>query len=479
MTKNEIISGLKQLGLKHGDIVLLHSSLASLGKIAGGAQTVLDAFLDVLGETGTLVVPTFGALGIITEIVKTHPKAISSIHPRASVAAIGKKAANICQDHWKAETAHGDDTPYMRIARLGGYVCLLGVDQDRNTTLHTVEALLRLPYLKPTKKVTFATPEGEVTKEWPFFPGPHRDFIGLDRIFRESGKMKIGRIGDSVVRLIKSQDLIDLALEAGRKNPAFVLCKNPRCTDCVTQRAELIRHRLSGESFRLAAAGSLAGRYIPEMVENLKASGIKLVELDYIGGQPIYRLAPEKIKKAVHELREAGADVSGLRSCAIAMANSKLLETARECKVARVLLPLGSDSALLAEEAQKQNITVSFYNLGLDSRKASDLILDLQNRRLMFGFAFNAASFAAVGENPFLFSYKQKLRRFVDQLDVEDALFDGLPAALAEGNAEIKEMISILRCASFSGRMVLGTGNRFVGTLQDAVRRFLDLLDNM
>ena len=478
------------MGLKNGDIVLLHSSLASLGQVEGGARTVVDAFLDVLGENGTLVVPTFGALGVITEIVKTDPKAVCSIHPKASVAAIGKKAADICRDHWKAETAHADHTPYLRIAQLGGYVCLLGVDQDRNTTLHSAEALLRLPYLS-TRKATFSTPDGEVTKEWAFFPGPHRDFIGLDRIFRESlpasggaagdqgGKIKFTRIGNSVVRLIKSQDLIDTALEAGRKNPAFVLCQNPHCEDCVAQRAALIRHRLSGESFCLAAAGSLAGRYIPEMIENLKASGLKLIELDYLEGRPIHLLPPEKIKNAAQELQAGECEITALRACAVTVANSNLLETARVCNISRVTLPLGSDSALLAEEAHKQGLTVSFYNLGMDSRKASDLILDLQNRQLKFGFTFNAAAFVAAGEKPFLFSYKQKLRRFIDQLDMEDALFDGSPAALAEGNAEIKEMISILRCASFPGLMVLGTRNRFAGTLRDAMGRFTGLLDNM
>ena len=258
-----------------------------------------------------------------------------------------------------------------------------------------------------------------------------------------------------------------------------MLCDNPQCADCVVQRATLIRHRMSGESFRLAAAGSLAGRYIPEMIENLKVAGITLVELDYIEGQPIHILPPEKIQKAVLELRAGGCEVIALRSCAIASDNAELLETARTCKVPRVLLPVGHDSGLIAEESRKQAIAVSFYNSGMDSRKVSEVILDLQNRRLKFGFTFNAASFAVAGERPFLFSYKQKLRRFIDQLDIEDALFDGSPASLAEGNAEIKEMVSILRCASFSGLMVLGTRNRFAGTLRDTTKRFISLLDNM
>jgi aminoglycoside 3-N-acetyltransferase len=479
MDKNEIVAGLRKMGLKAGDLVLLHSSLASLGQVEGGAQTVVDAFLDVLGESGTLVVPTFGELGIITDVVKNHPKAVQSIHPKAGVAAIGRKAAEICQDHWKAETAHAEGTPYVRIAQLGGYVCLMGVDQDRSTTLHTVEELLRLPYLKTTKKTTFKTEEGEVTKEWKLFPGPHRDFIGLDRLFRGSGKMKTGRVGNSEVRLMKSQELIDVAVAAGLENKAFVLCDNPNCADCVAQRADITRDRLSKESFRLAASAGLAGRYVPQMIANLKASGIGLVELDFIEGQPVHLLKTDKIQKAVRELREAGCEVSALRSCAVLTDNVKFLDLGRDCGVLRAVMPLGADSASVAEEARGHGIAVSFYNLGMESKKVSDTILEMHQKGLQFGHTFNAAGFAAAGEKPFLFSYKQKLRRFIDQLDIEDALFDGSPARLAEGNAEIKEMISILRCASFSGLMVLGQRNRFVANLRDTVARLIALLDSM
>ena len=242
ITRMEIAQGLRTLGLTTGDIVLLHSSLASMGHVEGGAEAVVDAFLDVLGPEGTLVVPIFEpGLGIITEVVKARQGAVCSIHPWACVAAVGRDAEELCREHWKAPLAHTENTPYMRIADKGGYVCLLGVDQDRSTTLHTVEALLRLPYLQETQPVTFDTPEGKVTQTWPFFPGPHRDFIGLDPALRASGRMRMRRIGDAVVRLMRSRDLIDVTLELGRKDPAFVLCDNPNCPDCVPQRAALRR----------------------------------------------------------------------------------------------------------------------------------------------------------------------------------------------------------------------------------------------
>ena len=145
ITQQDIESGLRSLGLKKGDAVLLHSSLTSLGRVEGGADSVVDAFLAVLGESGTLVVPTFGALGAIPEAVKARPGVTRSVHPLASVAALGAQAAALCRDHWKAELAHGPDTPYMRLTAMGGYVCLLGVDHDRSTMLHVPEELLRLP----------------------------------------------------------------------------------------------------------------------------------------------------------------------------------------------------------------------------------------------------------------------------------------------------------------------------------------------
>ena len=81
MRKREIVKGLNGLGLKKGDIVLLHSALSTLGRVAGGANTVVDAFIEVLAKEGTLVVPVFGKLGVITEEVKARRNSVKSIHP--------------------------------------------------------------------------------------------------------------------------------------------------------------------------------------------------------------------------------------------------------------------------------------------------------------------------------------------------------------------------------------------------------------
>ncbi len=478
MEQSEIERGLRDLGLKRGDSVIVHSSLSSLGRVVGGARSVVDALLAVLGDEGTLVVPTFGSLGRVTEVVRDDPRAAHSHHPLAGVAAIGPEAEAICRDHDKAETAHGPGTPYHRIAEMGGCICLIGVDQDRNTTLHTVEELLRLPYLKD-RTVTFSTPEGEVTRTVRLFPGPHRDFLGLDRLLRERGVMRIGRIGDAVVRLLSSRAMIDVCLELGRRDPTFALCENPHCEDCRSQRADIWRDRLRRESFKLVASSRLAGGNVVEMISGLHAAGIDRIELDRVGDQPVHMLSGRDFASVVRALREGGGDVTAVRCSGPVDGFERLLDRMAESDIRRVVLPHIRSAREQIEAARQRDIAVSLTNLGQGSEAISKGLVDLADEGADVRFAFSAAEFVRMGEKPFLHSFRQRLHRYVDQLDLEDATFDGTTQPLGLGNAEIKEMISVLRCRSFSGPMVLTSSNKEVGDIREAAHRFQALLEAM
>jgi sugar phosphate isomerase/epimerase len=317
-----------------------------------------------------------------------------------------------------------------------------------------------------------------VTQSIPYFPGPHRDFIGLERLLRSAGKMRIGRIGNAVVRLMKSRDLIDLTVEAGRRDPAFVLCENPNCADCVAQRAVLRRERLRREEFTTAASAALAGRYVPEIVDNCRAAGIDAVELDYLQGRPVHKLRGVKLADAVRSLRDEGLGVTSLR---LGVISSKLAGTfaeAADLHIGRVVLPLSAEAPAHAAAAGEKGLTASFCNVGLASEKVLEFMSAARAADERAGLTFNVANFARVAENPFT-SFRARLARFIDQLDVEDCTFDGTPTPLAMGNAETKEVISAIRCRSFAGAMVLGAGNRGVMDLLGTARRFVELLEAM
>ncbi len=477
MTKQEIIAKLQEMGLTTGDKVLLHSSLISLGHVDGGPDAVIDAFLEVLGKEGTLLVPVFGDLGILTKTVKARPEAVISPCPVGTLAAIGADAEALCHDHWKAETAHGENTPFTRLADVDGYVCLLGCDQDRNTSLHSVEALLELPYLKTTTQ-TFTTPEGEeITKSWKYYPGPHRDFIGLDRCYREAGVMQISRIGNAQVRLIKSKDLLEIGMAVGVEDPAFVLCDNPECADCVRQRAAIFADRMAEESFKLTASSRLAGRYVPEMVENLNAAGIKFIELDYVQGKACIFMSAEKLQAVAAELRAENIQISALSADVVPDDPEIPAMLAQAAGIDRLILPVGAVAA--AECAVKAGIEVSFRNINHTALAASTAVNEFRKNNPCSA-CFNPAAFVRAGEKPFLGSYRKgRFIKIIGQLDLVDSIWDGTPKNLARGNGEVKELMSILRCHNFSGFFSLGGGNIYPDSLKEAADNMSWLLDNM
>jgi len=311
----------------------------------------------------------------------------------------------------------------------------------------------------------------KITKTWPGYPGPHRDFIGIDRRMLESGIMTIGKVGSAQARLIDAKKLLEEGKKWGKEDPAFVLCDNPACPDCVEQRARIFAAEMGKEAFKLAMSSRLAGRYVPEMIENLHACGIRCIELDYVQGKPASMMPAEKLAAAVKEFSEAEIEVTALRLMAVPADPAKFCETLKKAKIKTVLLP-GNASPDAVKAFRKAKITVAIYNCC-----QSGVELAARAAELKAGTVLDPAAFAAMGEMPFLRSYRNgRFIKHMVQLDVNDALFDGTAVRLAKGNGEIKELVSINRCRNFSGVLTLGAGVIYPATAREMAADFAKLL---
>lgn len=251
ITPAAIATGLMDLGVRPGDALLLHSALSSLGRLAGGAPALVGTLLDVLSPAGTLMVPTLtdvhqpfsveaspSTVGRVSEVVRLWPGARRSRHPTHSVAALGAQAQFLTEGHEHASPC-GPDSPYGRLGRLGGWVLLLGVDQDRNTTWHVAETVADAAYLR-TLTVPVGQPDGSVQSvALPKSPWGHREFIRWDRPLREAGLLRLGWIGSAAVRLMRSDALVAFGVERLRADPAAFLCTKPGCVFCQWARARL------------------------------------------------------------------------------------------------------------------------------------------------------------------------------------------------------------------------------------------------
>lgn len=258
VTRDRLIEDFRALGLGRGDRVAMHSSLKSIGFVLGGAQTVVRALMEVVGPEGTILMPVFSRpaprfvmaetpsrTGLITETFRKMPGVVRSPHPTHSVAVWGDRAEEIAAGHEQA-TGLGVDSPFHRLAKMGGLVMFVGCDMRSASIIHVAEAIARVPYLDvfyPGYDIpmTVVYPDGrERVVEPRENPGDGSAFLVVEEELRRRGLIREGLVGQARTMLVKGSDVIEAALELLRRDPAALLCRRPDCPVCPRAR-EAIR----------------------------------------------------------------------------------------------------------------------------------------------------------------------------------------------------------------------------------------------
>lgn len=240
----------KALGIKLGDIIIMHSSLSRIGWTIGGSVAVIEALTGVLTPEGTLVMPTFTsgnsepsywqnppvpeswwstireempaynpqvtpsrAMGRIVETFRTWPEVVRSSHPMSSFAAWGKYAKAIIENH-ELEADIGENSPISRLYDLNGLILLLGVTHSNNTSLHLAEFRSDYPG-KTYKRAGCAMMVNNTRKwsEWTELDVDPDDFEQLGKDFESSNEFTLGKVGEAETRLISVRTIVDFAIK--------------------------------------------------------------------------------------------------------------------------------------------------------------------------------------------------------------------------------------------------------------------------
>jgi aminoglycoside 3-N-acetyltransferase len=495
MQRAELVEGLRSLGISRGDVLLVHSSLASLGHVEGGADTVINALMEVIGEEGLLVMPTFASpdkifdrrrsptgLGAIPDAFWRRPQVLRSMHPTHSVAAWGKGAQELICGHEKASDAYGESTPYEKIALWGGKILLLGVDLDRCTMLHTIEALSDAPYLD-TVEASYLDDHGVVhTIEVKRMAGPHRHFLGLNKRLIEDGIMVKGKVGDALCSLIKAKEMIDLGLSLIKGQPDLMLCHNPSCLDCQLQRGAIKKRTLSDLPIPPVGVNSLEISYdIEDVLRVCAFEGISSLELAGLDDRYILELKPKELDGLKGYLNSSGFQVFSLDLGRHFIEDSEdpFFYSQRAVKVAQRLgaerivfsispsaevmfLELSGFFSYLAELGEKESCIFLMENMATprgDLRLLLDALKKIDSPYLRL--AYNPANYGLMGGRPFLDPFPFKILGQVKDLMglvyVNDAVYGGTYTRLSKGNSEIKELLSLLICRGFKGPLIFKT----------------------
>ena len=213
-TRLSLASDLTNLGIAIGDIIFIHSSFKSIGKVDGGAGTVVLAIEDAVGSDGLILMPSFNlvdhdnrprswnidttpsTVGWLTEYFRNMTDTHRSDHYSHSVAARGKNSKDFVsgysrdgyKSNWDLEPwsrAFGDQSPMNLAYRKCGKLLMLGVDYTSSTYLHFVESI-------HWNMVLRENPEA-------LYPLLNRPAVG--EFWDREWEMKTGSVGNAKCRL--------------------------------------------------------------------------------------------------------------------------------------------------------------------------------------------------------------------------------------------------------------------------------------
>jgi aminoglycoside 3-N-acetyltransferase len=241
-----LVSQLQDLGLQQGDIVMVHASFKSLR--VQNPESIILALLEVMGESGTLLMPALSYLqnppdvhdtnmtpscvGFLSEYFRCRTGTLRSLHPTHSVCGVGKEAHAWLSDHILDHTPCGFHSPFNKLFHQHGKILMIGCGLEPNTSMHAVEEYIEPSYLyNPPQVYTITDSQRRsFTKKYT----PHNFYAGraiqrYDRVgaILNGGALRAGKLGEAKTYLIQAETLFQAALDRLRVDPLYFVDIDP------------------------------------------------------------------------------------------------------------------------------------------------------------------------------------------------------------------------------------------------------------
>ena len=190
--KDEIIQKLKEVGLKIGDTVMVHTSLGKMGYVCGGAQAVIEALMEVVGDSGTIMMPTQSWKNLDPE---------TGIHWEAD-----QKDWQLIRDNWPVYDKNLTPTNTM-----GAVAEMFRQVPGSVRSDHPARSVCAWGRYEEYSAVSEAGKRVRKAYETLFVDGNDFEKIGED--FEEAYAVPGVQIGNAFVRLMYQRELVDFAVK--------------------------------------------------------------------------------------------------------------------------------------------------------------------------------------------------------------------------------------------------------------------------
>jgi aminoglycoside N3'-acetyltransferase len=266
LNREQLMSDFLKMGIKIGDTVLVRADLGNVGRINGGADSFIDALLDVLGPEGTIVSLAFtsGAFfkmplkgdaftitkksyaGALPNAMLLKAGSCRSLHPMCSFVAIGKNAEEIVANHNANSPAY---EPIRKIIEHNGKCILIGcvASSPGFTTAHLAEADLgyqkKLPILPWLNSTYYIAKNGDLLlfrrRDLGLCSNSFYKFYGF---YIKQQILISGYIGKAYSISAPAKDCYNIELEILSKDQKFNVCDDGECFLCNAGRWDRAHH---------------------------------------------------------------------------------------------------------------------------------------------------------------------------------------------------------------------------------------------
>jgi len=249
----ELKGAFERLGLAEKPVIV-HAALKPFGSIEGGPETVLHAMLPAFKSIimptftyMTMVTPQVGPsnngiqygtdkdlnkmaqpfkrnmqadvmMGALSETVRIHPGSKRTLHPILSFSGIH------ADEFLDTQTLAEPLAPIGALAEADGWVVLINVGHDVNTSIHYAEKLAGRRQF-----VRWALLPDRIV-ECPNFPGDSSGFTAIDKYIQPDTRRV--DIGNAFIQAVPLKRLFSVVGEMIKKDPLALLCDRLDCDRC-------------------------------------------------------------------------------------------------------------------------------------------------------------------------------------------------------------------------------------------------------
>lgn len=253
---NAFYKAFLNIGLKKGDVVLVHNALFSFGIPRDVPLKELPAVVymrlrEVIGETGTVAVPTFNFdfckgipfdlkttpsknMGVFSEFIRTMPNSLRSKHPMQSIAAVGPLADDIVNGN--PQSAFGENGAFDVLLKNNAKILLLGADYNAASFVHMVEEQNQVPYRYWKSFTAPYTGNGALNEERTYQmyvrdldTDPVLNMNWIEDILKTKKILQTAKIGSGFIKCIKASEYVAVADALIKENP-YCFVENHKTT---------------------------------------------------------------------------------------------------------------------------------------------------------------------------------------------------------------------------------------------------------